>query len=69
MAEKQVSSAQSVNTVCTQNRKISEKEDISFLTFDIDKVCLSEGEQFTLLDSDISTWLDSGNIIILPIQG
>ena len=65
MAEKLTSSKGAVN-VFPQKRKMSEKEDISFLTFDIDKaLCLSEDESLPLLESDMSTWAGSGNNLFL----
>ena len=65
MAEKLTSSTGSVNTF-PKKRKVSEKEDISFLTFDIDKaLCLSEDESLPFFESDISTWSGSGNHLLL----
>ncbi|KAI6659971.1 hypothetical protein LOD99_14312 [Oopsacas minuta] len=55
MAEKVTSQTGSDN-IYPKKRKISEKEDISFITLDIDKVCLSEGESFKLIESDVPTW-------------
>ncbi|KAI6648086.1 hypothetical protein LOD99_11895 [Oopsacas minuta] len=55
MAEKVTSQTGSDN-IYPKKRKISEKEDTSFITLDIDKVCLSEGESFKLIKSDVPTW-------------
>ncbi|KAI6648720.1 Arylsulfatase B-like [Oopsacas minuta] len=59
MAEKVASQTGSDN-IYPKKRKNSEKEDISFITLDIDKVCLSEGESFKLIESDIPTWSKPG---------
>ncbi|KAI6646290.1 hypothetical protein LOD99_9321 [Oopsacas minuta] len=67
MAEKVTSQTGSDN-IYPKKRKISEKEDISFITLDIDKVCLSEGESFKLIESDVPTWSKPVSVNLIASQ-
>ncbi|KAI6649598.1 hypothetical protein LOD99_6764 [Oopsacas minuta] len=59
MAEK-VTSQTGFDNIYPHKRKIYEKEDINFITLDIDKVCLSEVVSYTLIESVIPTWSKPG---------